>query len=58
MTWHLMISVSMRIVLESFGTFEGVLVIDDTGKKRSKVTKRIPYIHYYKDKEGTGTIRG
>jgi hypothetical protein len=33
------------------------LVLDDTGKKRSKVTQRIPYVHYFKDKQGTGTVR-
>jgi hypothetical protein len=58
MTWNLLTAISIRIVLESFGTYEGILVIDDSGKKRSKVTKNIPYVHYYKDKEGTGTIRG
>lgn len=58
MNWGLLLSISIRIVLESFDTYEGVLVIDDSGKKRSKVTKRIPFVHYYKDKEGTGSIRG
>lgn len=33
-------------------------MLDDTGKKRSKVTQRIPYVHYFKDKQGTGTVRG
>lgn len=58
MTWNLLIATSIRIVLESFGTYEGILVIDDSGKKRSKVTTKIPFVHYYKDKESTGTIRG
>ena len=58
MTWNLLISISIRIVLDSFGSYEGILVIDDSGKKRSKVTTQIPYVHYYKDKEGTGTIKG
>jgi hypothetical protein len=49
---------SVRVVLESFATWEGVLVVDDTGKKRAKVTKRIPYVHYFKNKAGTGSIRG
>lgn len=56
--WDLLLSFSVRLLLESFGTWEGVLVVDDTGKKRSKVTKRIPYVHYFKDPRGTGTIRG
>ena len=58
MNWDLLISTSIRIVLEGFGTYEGILVIDDSGKKRSKVTKQIPFVHYYKDKEGTGSVRG
>ena len=32
--------------------------MDDTGKKRSKATKRIPYIHYFKSPDSSGTIRG
>ena len=58
MEWGLLLSFSVRLLLESFGTWEGVLVLDDTGKRRSKVTKRIPYVHYFKDKQGTGTMRG
>ncbi len=58
MPWGVLLSLSVKLLLESFGTWEGVLVLDDTGKRRSKVTKRIPYVHYFKDKQGTGTIRG
>lgn len=58
MTWDLLLSSSVNLVLESFAIKEAVLLIDDTGKKRSKVTTRIPYVHYFKDKEGTGTIKG
>lgn len=58
MAWDLLLAVSVRLLLESFGTWEGVLVLDDTGKRRSKVTRRIPYVHYFKDKQGTGTVRG
>ena len=43
MNWAVLVSTSIRIVLDSFGTYEGVLVIDDSGKKRSKVTTRIPF---------------
>ena len=57
-TWSLLIAASIRIVLDSVESYEGVLIIDDSGKKRSKVTTRIPFVHYYKDKESTGTIRG
>jgi len=58
MTWELLLSSSVKLVLKKFAITEGLLLIDDTGKKRSKVTKRLPYIHYFKSKEGTGTIRG
>ena len=58
MTWELLLSSSVNLVLKSFTLKEGILLIDDTGKKRSKVTKRIPYVHHFKDKESTGTIRG
>lgn len=58
LSWGGLIALSIRLVLESFETWEGILVIDDSGKKRSKTTQRIPYVHYYKDKEGTGTLRG
>lgn len=56
--WDLLLAMSVRVVLESFATWEGVVVVDDTGKKRAKVTKRIPYVHYFKNKAGTGSIRG
>lgn len=58
MTWELLLSSSVKLVLKKFALTEGLILIDDTGKKRSKVTKRLPYIHYFKNKEGTGTIRG
>ncbi|KOR27440.1 hypothetical protein TI05_19010, partial [Achromatium sp. WMS3] len=58
MTWGLLIAISIRMVLESAGSYDGILVLDDSGKKRSKNTINIPFVHYYKDKEGTGTIRG
>ncbi len=58
MPWDVLLSLSVRLLLDSFGSWEGVLVLDDTGKRRAKVTKRIPYVHYFKDKQGSGTIRG
>ncbi len=58
MTWDLLLLVSVKLILTHFAVTEGLLLIDDTGKKRSKVTKRLPYIHHFKSKEGTGTVRG
>ncbi len=54
MTWGLLLSVSVNLVLKNFSVQEGILLIDDTGKKRSKVTQKIPDVHYFKNKEGTG----
>ncbi len=58
MSWGVLLSVSVDLGWGSIGSREGVLALDDTGKKRSKVTRRIPYVHYFKNKEGSGTIRG
>jgi hypothetical protein len=58
LTWELLLLISVELVLETFQIQEGLLLIDDTGKKRSKVTHQIPYVHYFKDKEGTGHQRG
>lgn len=58
LAWEVLLSISVNLLLESFATWEGVLVLDDTGKRRSKVTKRIPYVHYFKNPQGSGTLRG
>ncbi len=58
MTWELLLLISVNLVLKHFAITEGLLLLDDTGKKRSKVTKRLPYVHYFKSKEGTGSVRG
>jgi hypothetical protein len=57
-SWDLLLAVSTEVVWKRFGTYEGVLVLDDSDKKRAKVTHRIPSVHSYKNKEGTGTVRG
>lgn len=58
LNWDMLLSMSVNLVLKTFETKEGILLIDDSGKKRSKVTSLLPYVHYFKNKEGTGTIRG
>lgn len=58
MSWGLLLSASVNLVLAKFTITEGILVIDDTGKKRSKTTTRIPYVHFFKSKEGTGSLKG
>ena len=58
MSYELLLRMSVILLLKSFSIYEGILVLDDTGKKRSKATKRIPYIHYFKSPDSSGTIRG
>ena len=58
MTWELLLSSSVKLILEKWALTEGLLLLDDTGKKRSKVTSLFPYRHYFQSKEGTGTGRG
>ena len=36
---------SVRVILRRYGITQGVLDIDDTDKGRSKVTKKIAYVH-------------
>ena len=57
-TWDYLLAASLDVLIETFALTNGILVLDDTGKKRSKVTTQIPYVHYFKDKESTGNIRG
>lgn len=56
--YELLLRLSVNLLLKRFNIYEGILVLDDTGKKRSKTTQRIPYIHYFKSPDSSGTIRG
>lgn len=56
--WNLLLHASLRVILNTYGIKEGVLVIDDSDKKRSKSTKRIFKVHKIKDKSSGGYIMG
>jgi hypothetical protein len=56
--WSLLLIMSVRVVLKKFYITEGVMVIDDSDKKRSKSTKRIFKTHKIKDKTTCGYING
>lgn len=56
--WDLLLFASVKQVLINYGIEEGVLVIDDSDKKRSKSTKRISYVHKIKDKASGGYFMG
>lgn len=56
--WELLLVISVRLILKRFGITEGILVIDDTQKKRSKNAKKIACIHKLKDASTGGFIMG
>ena len=51
-SWHLLLQASVRQILATYKITTGTLVIDDTGKKRTKRTSLIPGAHKVKDKAG------
>lgn len=57
-SWDLLLQASVKAVLEKYHITEGILVSDDTEKKRAKVTKRIFGAHKMKDNKTGGYING
>lgn len=57
-SYELLLRMSVHLLIENFSIYEGILVLDDTGKKRSKATQKIPYVHYFKSPDSSGTTRG
>lgn len=58
MGWNLLLEVSIRIMLKRYGITKGIIVADDSDKKRSKVTKRIYKAHKIHDKSSGGSFHG
>jgi hypothetical protein len=56
--WQFVLRASVRVILDRYGITEGVLVVDDSDKKRSKQTQRIYKTHKVKDKQSGGFING
>ena len=56
--WQFLLRVSVSVIVERYGITEGVLVVDDSDKKRSKRTQRIYKAHKLKDKSSGGFING
>ena len=56
--WDLLLPMSTRVILRRHGLCAGVLVLDDSDKRRSKTTKRIAHVHKVKDKATGGYFRG
>ena len=56
--WQFVLRASVWVIVERYGITEGVLVVDDTDKKRSKRTQRIYKVHKLKDKSSGGFMYG
>jgi len=56
--WSLLLAMGVNVIISRYNIKSGVLTVDDTDKKRSKVTKRIPFIHKLKDKSTGGFLNG
>ena len=56
--WPLLLQASVLLLIKHYGIKEGVLVIDDTHKKRAKKTTKIAKAHKIKDKATGGYING
>ncbi len=56
--WELLLQRSVEVLLQRYGITEGSLGLDDSDKRRSKVTTQIAYVHKLKDKVSGGFIQG
>ncbi|WP_163372637.1 hypothetical protein [Endozoicomonas acroporae] len=56
--WHLLLRISVLVIIDRYGLSEGNLLIDDTGRSRSKRTKKIGKTHKIKEKKTNGYING
>jgi hypothetical protein len=56
--WELILYASVKVIVWRYGISQGVLVVDDTEKKRAKTTTRIHRAHKLKDKKTGGYING
>ncbi len=58
MAWNYLLLASVTLLLERHGISEGVLVLDESDRVRSKRTKRIHKVHKQKDKASGGYVNG
>lgn len=56
--WEVLLQRSVGVILHRHGIDSGTLVLDDTDKRRSKVTRRIAGVHKLKDKASGGFLMG
>lgn len=56
--WEQLLMCSVPVVLETYGISEGVLVLDDSDRPRSKNTKNLHKVRKLKDKKTNGYVMG
>jgi hypothetical protein len=56
--WSLILHASIKVILWRYEISSGVLTLDDSEKRRAKITKRIYRAHKLKDKKTGGYING
>jgi len=56
--WERLLQLSIQLILNRYGITEGCLALDDSDKRRSKVTQQIAGVHKLKDKASGGYLRG
>lgn len=56
--WEWLLQVSVGVLLQTYGITEGLLVLDDTDRPRSKCTTQLYQVHAFKDKVSGGTRKG
>lgn len=56
--WEWLLQVSVQVLLNRYGITAGVLVTDDSDKRRAKVTSALAHIHKLKDKTSGGFVMG
>lgn len=56
--WEVLLQMSVNIVLRLYNISEGVLLVDESKKERSKFTKAIANVFKMKDTKQGGYING
>jgi hypothetical protein len=56
--WELLLQMSVQVLLKRYGITAGVLVVDDSDKRRAKVSRRLAHVHKLKDKTSGGFVMG
>jgi hypothetical protein len=56
--WERLLIGSINVLLRKYGLSQGVLVLDDSDRPRSKNTTHLAYVHKHKDKKTGGYMMG